>query len=276
MCKSGMRPFAAIYSTFLQRAFDQVWQEVVLNNQPVVFCLDRAGYVGDDGAVHHGFLDLSFLRPLPSMVLMAPSDESELNRALRFALSLDVPSALRYPRDNVPASNFEDVIAPELAGAARLEWTLGTSRVLRSGVDATLLVYGALAQNAMLAAEELAAEGIQLEVVDARFCKPLDAQMLQRVLKSSRPVLTVEDHALQNGFGTAVIEHAVQAGLPTGSITRLGMPDRLVAHATRAQQLSEVGLDAAGIAKSVRDCVRATRSVSVKLSMNSPRAHAKV
>src|SRR5207237_6991024 len=110
MCKAGLRPFAAIYSTFMQRAFDQVWQEVVLNALPVVFCLDRAGYVGDDGAVHHGFMAQAFLRPMPGMVLMAPSDERELNRALRLALSMETPSATGYPRDNVPACAFEAVI----------------------------------------------------------------------------------------------------------------------------------------------------------------------
>src|SRR3954465_12728501 len=108
MAKARMRPIAAIYSTFIPRAFDQVWQEVVLNGVPVVFAMDRAGFVGDDGAVHHGFMDQAFLRPMPGMVLMAPSDEGELNRCLEFALSLEVPSALRYPRDNVPAVNFDD------------------------------------------------------------------------------------------------------------------------------------------------------------------------
>src|SRR3954463_4618057 len=139
MTKAGMRPVAAIYSTFIQRAFDQIWQEVVLNDLPVCFAMDRAGFVGDDGAVHHGFMDQAFLRPMPSMVLMAPSDEAELNRALRFALSLDVPSALRYPRDNVPACNFEDVIDCSLQDAAKEEWTVGTSRVLRDGTDITLI-----------------------------------------------------------------------------------------------------------------------------------------
>jgi 1-deoxy-D-xylulose-5-phosphate synthase len=136
MCKSGLRPFAAVYSTFIQRAFDQVWQEVTLNHLPVVFCLDRAGYVGDDGAVHHGFMDQAFLRPMPGMVLMAPSDEAELNRALRFALSLETPCAVRYPRDDVPASNFENVIDPTLRGLASAEWKLGDSRILREGADA--------------------------------------------------------------------------------------------------------------------------------------------
>ncbi|MBV8780720.1 MAG: 1-deoxy-D-xylulose-5-phosphate synthase [Phycisphaerae bacterium] len=258
MAKSGLRPFAAIYSTFMQRAFDQVWQEVILNGLPICFCMDRAGFVGDDGAVHHGFLDQSFLRPLPGIVLMAPSDEKELNRALRLALSLDTASAIRYPRDNVPACAFEEVIDQPLRNEAAQEWEVGKSRVLREGVDATLVVYGALVQQAMLAADALAGDGIEVEVIDARFCKPVDGTMLARVLIGDQPVLTVEDHSLQNGFGSAVIEHAVNHGLPTHNITRLGMPDRLISHATRAQQLAEIGLDPAGIAASVRDAVRAT------------------
>ena len=264
MAKSGLRPFAAIYSTFIQRAFDQVWQEVVLNNLPVCFCMDRAGYVGDDGAVHHGFMDQAFLRPLPGMVLMAPSDEAELNRALRLAVTLETASAVRYPRDNVPACNFEDVIDPPLRGVANQEWTVGQSRTLREGSEATLIVYGALAEAAMAAAEQLATEGIQVELIDARFCKPLDGEMLARVLRPGHPVLTLEDHALQNGFGSAVLEYAVAHKLPTEHLTRLGMPDRLIAHATRKEQLTEVGLDPTGIGQSVRDAVRAAASVSVQ------------
>ena len=263
MSKSGLRPFAAVYSTFTQRAFDQIWQEIVLNRQPVVFCMDRAGFVGDDGAVHHGFMDQAFLRPMPGMVLMAPSDEAELNRSLRLALSLETASALRYPRDNVPATNFEEAIEEPLRAAASQEWTVGKSRVLRDGDDATIVAYGSLVQNAMLAAEELSADGLSVGVVDARFCKPVDGEMLTRVLSAGRPVVTVEDHSLQNGFGTAVLEYAVGHRLSTDSITRLGMPDRMIAHATRREQLAEVGLDAAGISRSVRDTIRtaATRPV---------------
>jgi 1-deoxy-D-xylulose-5-phosphate synthase len=252
-----MRPFAAIYSTFIQRAFDQVWQEVALNRLPVVFCMDRAGFVGDDGAVHHGFADQSFLRPMPGMVLMAPSDEAELNRSLRLALSLESPSAVRYPRDNVPPCNFEDVIEPGLRTAASAEWKPGRGRGLREGTDATLIAYGALVHPAMIAAEDLALEGLSVAVIDARFCKPIDGEMLSRVLTGGQPVLTVEDHSLQNGFGSAVLEYAVAHNLPTHRLTRLGMPDRLIAHATRAEQLVEVGLDATGIARSVRDAIRA-------------------
>jgi 1-deoxy-D-xylulose-5-phosphate synthase len=256
MAMTGLRPFAAVYSTFTQRAFDQIWQEVVLNGQPVCFCMDRAGFVGDDGAVHHGFCDQSFLRPLPGMVLMAPSDEAELNRSLRLALSLETASALRYPRDNVPACNFEDAIDESLRDAAKQEWVVGKSRTLREGTDATIVSYGALTQNAMAAAEQLAAEGVSVAVIDARFCKPVDGEMLSRVLQPGRAVLTLEDHSLQNGFGTAVLEYAVSHNLPTADVTRLGMPDRLIGHATRSQQLAEVGLDVAGIVASVRDAMR--------------------
>jgi 1-deoxy-D-xylulose-5-phosphate synthase len=263
MCKAGLRPVAAIYSTFLQRAFDQVWQEVALNHLPVIFCMDRAGYVGDDGAVHHGFMDQAFLRPIPGMVLMAPSDEAELRRALRCATALDVPCALRYPRDNVPACNFEDAIDASLRPQATADWQVGKSRLLREGADATVIVYGALAANVMLAAETLAAEGVQIEVIDARFCKPIDGAMLTRVLKPGHPVLTVEDHALQNGFGSAVLEYAAAHGLPTHNITRLGMPDRLVAHATRAEQLAETGLDETGLARSIRTAISAASRVEV-------------
>jgi 1-deoxy-D-xylulose-5-phosphate synthase len=155
--------------------------------------MDRAGFVGDDGAVHHGFMDQAFLRPLPGMVLMAPSDEAELNRALRLALSLETVSAIRYPRDNVPTKNFEESIAPLANPPARNG--VGRSRVLREATDATVIVYGALAETRLAAATELANDGVNVEVIDARFCKPLDGEMLARVLRPGHPVLTVEDHS---------------------------------------------------------------------------------
>lgn len=270
MAKSGLRPFAAIYSTFTQRAFDQAWQEIALNGLPVVFCMDRAGYVGDDGAVHHGFMDQAFLRPLPGMVLMAPSDEAELNRSLRFALSLETVSAVRYPRDNVPACNFEDEIDPTLRGLATQEWKLGQSRTLRAGDDATLIVYGALMTSAFDAVEQLESEGIHVGIVDARFCKPIDGAMLAQVLHRSHPVLTIEDHSLQNGFGSAVAEYAIAHQLPTENLTRLGMPDRLIAHATRAEQLADAGLDPTGIATSVREAIHAAIQRATQAGHPSP------
>ncbi len=276
MAKAGMRPFAAIYSTFLQRAFDQVWQEVALNHLPVCFCMDRAGFVGDDGAVHHGFMDQAFLRPLPGIVLMAPSDEAELNRCLRLALTLETPSAVRYPRDNVPAKNLDEIIDSALHAAAIEEWTVGKSRTLRTGPDATLIAYGAFAESAMEVAALLAQDEIEIEVIDARFCKPLDGAMLSRVLRPAHAVLTLEDHSLQNGFGSAVAEHAVGHSLPTAHLTALGMPDRLIAHATRKQQLADVGLDVTGIAQTVRDAIHAAQNLpaeapAVEVSVRAPK-----
>ena len=253
MSKSGLKPVAAIYSTFVQRCFDQLWQEVVLNGLKIVLAMDRAGFVGDDGAVHHGFMDQSFLRPMPGMTLMAPSDEAELNRCLALAMTLDGPVALRYPRDAVTAD-----LAPEADGTP---WKPGVSRTLREGADAVVISYGALTEHALTAAVALADDGLDVAVIDARFCKPIDERMLARELSSGRPVLTLEDHALAGGFGAAVAETAVSLGLPTENLTRLGHPDRLIGHATRAQQLAEAGLDAAGIAAAVRGAAARTKSL---------------
>jgi len=180
--------------------------------------------------------------------------EAELNAMLRLGLSLDVACAVRYPRDNVPTEHFD------ADTSASLE--LGKSRTLRAGDDATILVYGALAVNALLAAEQLASEGMDIEVIDARFCKPLDGAMLRRVLQAGRPVLTVEDHHHINGFGTAVAEFAVANKLPTERLEILGMPDSLLPHMTRPQQLEATGLDAPGIAARVRAMMAASASLA--------------
>ena len=258
MTKGGLRPVVAIYSTFLQRAFDQVFQEVCLQGLPVTFCADRAGLVGDDGAVHHGFCDLAFLRSMPGMVLTAPSDEADLVRGLDFLTSLDSPSVMRYPRDNCPPAPLGDDVP----------WAItrngGRSRTLRSGADAVIIAYGALARQSMEAARLLENEGLSVGVIDARFCKPLDGDMLSRVFAAAEaagsPIITVEDHSVVNGFGTAVVEHAQEKRHDARRVTRLGLPDRFIRHATRGEQLKEVGLDAAGIAHSVRlaieECAR--------------------
>jgi 1-deoxy-D-xylulose-5-phosphate synthase len=156
----------------------------------------------------------------------------------------------------VPAENFEHVIETSLREQASAEWEIGKSRRLRSGADATIVSYGALTSHALAAALLLAAEGLQVGVIDARFAKPVDQEMVKQVLRDGHVALTLEDHAIQNGFGSAVIECAVQNHLPTSGLTMLGMPDRLIGHATRKEQLAEVGLDAAGIAAAVRNALR--------------------
>lgn len=249
MQKAGIKPVVAIYSTFLQRAFDQIFQEVCLQNLPVVICCDRAGLVGDDGAVHHGFCELSFLRSQPNMVLMAPSDEQDLVGALDFAVSLDCPSHLRYPRDNCPPKPLGENVKWEITA------TGGRARVLREGTDAWIVAYGALAWQSLQAAESLANEGLSVGVVDARFCKPVDGAMLDKLFAAGKPILTVEDHTTIGGFGSAVLEYAQTKRHDARLVTRLGLPDRFIAHASRSAQLKEVGLDPVGIASSVRAAV---------------------
>ena len=257
MTKAGLRPIVAVYATFLQRAFDQIFQEVCLQGLPVIFACDRAGLVGDDGAVHHGFCDLSFLRAQPGIVLMSPSDERELINSLDLAMSLDLPSQLRYPRDNVPAASLGEESAWTIAASG------GVSRTLRDVPDAeaTLIAYGSLAQQSLEAAKLLENEGILVNVVDARFCKPLDGAMLARVFARGKPVITVEDHSIVNGFGTAVIEHAAAQRLDARLVTRAGLPDRFIAHATRKEQLHEVGLDAVGLVRTVRAAIEEAKHV---------------
>jgi 1-deoxy-D-xylulose-5-phosphate synthase len=249
MARSGLRPLAAVYSTFLQRAFDQVFQEVVLQQLPVVFCIDRAGLVGGDGAVHHGYLDIAYLRAFQNMVLTAPADELELNAALRFALTLDVPCAIRYPRDVLPVPSGP---APP--------FELGRSRVMLDGPDATILAYGSEVAYTLAAADTLASEDIFVSVVNARFAKPIDEDMVTTAITRGGPVVTVEDHSVTGGFGTAVLETANRLGLPTDTIIRLGLAaERFYVHGPRSGQLAEAGIDTAGITSAVRRAVRTTR-----------------
>ena len=245
LAKSGLRPVVAIYSTFLQRAFDQIFQEVALQGLPVVFCMDRAGLVGGDGAVHHGFLDITYLRGLPGTVLMAPADEPELRAAMRYALSCKGITALRYPRDNVPSAPLDNCPPFER----------GCSRRVRTGADATILAYGVMTYNALAAAEILAADGIEVTVVNARFAKPVDRRMVREALGDGRPVVTVEDHSIQGGFGSAVLEAAQEMGLAASGFTRLGLPDRFIEHGSRAGQLAEAGIDAVGIAAAMQTLI---------------------
>ncbi len=248
MCKAGLRPVVAIYSTFLQRAFDQLFQEVVLQRLPVIFCLDRAGLVGSDGPVHHGFMDIAFTRVLPDMVVLAPGHGDEILPALKFALQLDQATTIRYPRDSVPQSIYADGHVPP--------FVLGQSTMLRDGPDATILAYGSTCCDALDAAELLQEHGLDVRVVNPRFAKPIDSDMVAEALTRGGPVLTLEDHSTTAGFGSAVLETARELGLSAAHLHIVGIPhDRFIAHGTRREQLAECGLDAAGIALTVRDAV---------------------
>jgi 1-deoxy-D-xylulose-5-phosphate synthase len=246
MAKGGLRPVVALYSTFMQRAFDQAFHDVALQRLPVTFCMDRAGLVGGDGAVHHGLLDVAFLRPLTGMVLMAPADAAELDAAMELALSLDGPCAIRYPKDAVP----------EPLGDECPPFEPGKARVVREGTDATLVGYGATVAPALGAAEHLAArDGLEVCVVSARFAKPLDQSLLTQRISSGAPVLVAEDHAMAGGFGSAVLELAAERGLDASNVRLAGVPDRFVPHARRGQQLEEVGLTAEEFAGTLREMI---------------------
>jgi 1-deoxy-D-xylulose-5-phosphate synthase len=244
MCKAGLKPVVAIYSTFMQRAFDQAFQEISLQDLPVVLCMDRAGLVGGDGAVHHGFLDIAFLRTLPRMVLMAPADEGEIHEAMKLAIACGRCVAMRFPRDHVPAP-LTAVTPP---------FQMGKAVQLRSGEDATILAYGTPAVQAMLAGRLLAQRGVEVTVCNARFAQPLDDEMLIRSFGPGRRVLTVEDHSVVGGFGSAVLERASELRLPVDgrSFRRLGIPaNTYIPHGSRSWQMRQAGIDTEGIVQAV-------------------------
>ncbi len=235
MAKSGARPIVNIYSTFLQRSFDQIFQEVALQNLPVVFCMDRAGLCGPDGPTHHGVFDNSYMRIFPNMVVMAPGDELDIQPMLDFALTLDSPASLRYPKTNT--EKVERNVAP---------LSLGKSEVLSWGADGNILVCGALLPRAVEAAEELQQEGLDVGVVNARFVKPVDEDVVRRAIESGF-VITIEENAISGGFGSAVLETANRLGLPTHQLRVLGIPDEFIEHGDRSELLADLGLDAAGL-----------------------------
>ena len=250
MAKAGLRPVVAIYSTFMQRAMDQVFEEAALQTLPVVLCMDRAGLVGSDGAVHQGSMDIAQMRAMPGMTLMAPADEAEMAAALKLALMLDGPSAIRYPRDEAPEP-LTDECPP---------FELGKARPVRDGDDGMLLCYGVMVEPALAAAEIMAREdGLNVAVVNARFAKPLDAALIRQWIATSKPVVVVEDHAISGGFGSAVLELAAAAGLSAANVRLMGIPDRFIPHASRLEQLVDAGLDATHIAVALKQLVSVPR-----------------
>ncbi len=243
--KAGLRPIVDIYSTFLQRAYDQIFQEVCLQNLPVTFMLDRAGLTGPEGPTHHGMFDLGYLRVFPNMVIMAPGDANDIGAMLDFALQQNGPCAIRYPKDN--AVDLSRPLQP-------IE--LGKAEILGWGADVIILCAGTLLNECVAAAEALRHDQIHVGVVNMRFVKPLDQAIVRRALEQARLVVTVEEAALMGGFGSAVLEFASDAGLPTTHVKRLGIPDQFIEHGDRAELLNGLKLDVAGIEQTIRDSLR--------------------
>ncbi len=247
LATSGMRPVCAIYSTFLQRGYDQVFQEVILQRLPVLFAMDRAGLVGEDGATHNGLYDLAYLRCMPGIVLMAPKDGPELHEMMRFALTLPGPSGIRYARGNAPEPH-------ELVGfdGRQQPIELGRMEVVRQGRDGAVLAYGHMVQTALEAAALLAERGVEIEVVNARFCKPLDAEGVLGLCDRHDRVVTLEDHARVGGFGSAVLECLAASGPVRAKVEVMGVPDDILEHMSRGQVLEHCGLTPRHVAERFR------------------------
>jgi 1-deoxy-D-xylulose-5-phosphate synthase len=244
MATSGMRPICAIYSTFLQRGYDQVFQEVILQRLPVIFAMDRAGLVGEDGATHNGLYDIAYLRCMPEIVLMSPKDGPELHEMMRFALALETPTGIRYARGNAPGLH-------ELPGwnGVRQPIELGKMEILRNGSDGAILAYGHMVQTALEAAAMLDKKGVHLEVINARFCKPLDEAGVLEVCNRHDRVVTLEDHSRVGGFGSAVLECLAANGPVRAHVQVMGVPDEILEHMSRNQVLDYCGLTAGHVAE---------------------------
>jgi len=240
LAAEGMKPVCAIYSTFLQRGFDQVVHDVALQKLPVRFAIDRAGLVGQDGATHAGSFDLGYMSMLPGMVVMAPADAEELRRAVATALAYEEgPIAFRYPRGEATGKDQP---------GERRPLAIGKGRLLREGMDVAILSLGARLDACLAAARLLEENGISASVADARFCKPLDTELVDGLARNHPLLITVEDGAI-GGFGSHVLHHLAEAGLLTSTRVRsFTLPDRFIAHGSPAEQYADAGLDAPGIA----------------------------
>ncbi len=241
----GMKPFATIYSTFLQRAFDKIIHDIALQKLPVRFAIDRGGLVGEDGPTHHGVFDLSYLRMIPNMVVMAPRDGEQLRDMIRTAVEYNEgPIAFRYPRDKVP---FEPDMSREPQPVP-----IGKGEILKEDGDVLVLAIGAMVLPSLEAAKKLAEKGFNLKVVDARFVKPLDEELILDLASSAKAIITVEENALLGGFGSAVLELLASKGIMKPTLN-IGIPDKFIEHGPRAVLLEKVGLDASGIANSISE-----------------------
>uniref|UniRef100_A0A832DNY2 1-deoxy-D-xylulose-5-phosphate synthase n=1 Tax=Ignavibacterium album TaxID=591197 RepID=A0A832DNY2_9BACT len=251
LATQGIIPVVAIYSTFLQRAFDQIIHDVALQKLHVVFVMDRAGLVGADGPTHHGSFDISYLRFIPGMILMAPKDEAELRNMLFTAVEYkDGPIALRYPRGNALGVEVKP-------GFEKIE--IGKAEILKSGEDVALLAYGSMVHYALIASEKLESQGIHCEVVNMRFAKPLDKELLDDVASRFRKVVTLEENSIIGGFGSGVLEYFSEKNYKN-DILRIGLPDKFVDHGTQEELHKMLGIDPDGIVNQVVNFIEIKKS----------------
>ncbi|WP_375004227.1 1-deoxy-D-xylulose-5-phosphate synthase [Bacillus velezensis] len=244
MALQGMKPFLAIYSTFLQRAYDQVVHDICRQNANVFIGIDRAGLVGADGETHQGVFDIAFLRHIPNLVLMMPKDENEGRHMVNTALNYEEgPIAMRFPRGNGLGVKMDKELKTI---------PIGTWEVLRPGKDAVILTFGTTIEMALEAAEELQKEGLSVRVVNARFIKPIDQQMMKAILNEGLPILTIEEAVLEGGFGSTILEFAHDLGMYHTPIDRMGIPDRFIEHGSVTALLEEIGLTKAEVMNRIK------------------------
>ncbi|MDD5425880.1 MAG: 1-deoxy-D-xylulose-5-phosphate synthase [candidate division Zixibacteria bacterium] len=256
LAAEGIRPYLAVYSTFMQRAYDQVIHDMAIQKLPVVICMDRGGLVGSDGPTHHGVFDLSCFSAVPNLTVAAPKDGNELRTMMHYTLdnNIDQVVVIRYPRDNVPFAMEEPVPA--------LEW--GKWEWLTSPGDIVVLAVGAMAANTLKARENLHEKGVDISVVNARFIKPLDMDILAGIARDAKYIITIEENALRGGFGQAVAAYLISVRYD-GKFKNLGLADDFITHGTRLELLREVGLDPEGIARSIRSFIYAEHKTAAGL-----------
>ena len=243
LAKSGLKPFVAIYSTFLQRAYDQIVHDVALTKQPVVFCLDRAGLVGDDGPTHHGVLDISYMRSIPNLQVMAPRDEVELALMLEYASKQNVPVSLRYPRGYATGTKDNP--------SSRKPIQTGKAEIIKEGKDLVFIPVGSSFTDALKAVEELEnTHKISVKIINPRFIKPFDEEIMSLIISSKLPVVTLEDNVITGGFGSMIAEKLIDAGA-SNKLLRLGLPDNFVQHGSLKELKAMLGLDPQSIVTKV-------------------------
>ena len=256
LARAGFKPVVAIYSTFLQRGYDQVIHDVCLQGLPVVFCLDRSGIVGEDGPTHHGVFDIAYLRHMPNLVLMAPATPEELEEMLGFAVRLGSPVAIRYPKGSSEVSGL---------GVSPLE--LGKAEVIKKGKDMVILSLGSMLETALKTRDLLIKKGVDVGVVNARFVKPLDERLIAALLGDVKRIVTLEDGVLNGGFGSAVLEAAANVDIKSAKVRRFGLPDKFIEHGKRAELFSKYDLTPGAICDVIIDDLRGRQPAStLKLS----------